>query len=252
MGIFASRGRRASAAGPGARASNFDKGSFSGERMGLPRRLDAVGDALASGSDPVPVCRAVGHDLARDGLSVDEALSALRGTWLDVLGRDPGFEAVSAFMVAWSDTTLGYLHQLSCVDPMTGLASQAHLRSRLTDLYRAHVRPNDTHALVVAELPHDDADPSDEVGDHFTRAMRVTRMGECARTVFVRDETVARLGTMRVCMLVERDDRLGRRVKVLRTLLASIDPQLTSRVWIEGLPGSNDTAAMLLDELARR
>lgn len=251
MGIFASRGRRATAAGPETRTSGVAE-SFADDRPGLPRRLDAVGEALVSGSDPLQVCGVVGRDLARDGLSVEEALAALRSTWREVRGCDPAFDAVAALMVAWSDTTLGYLHALSCVDPMTGLASQAHLRSRLTELYRAHDRPNDTHALVVAELPDDDADPSDEVGDHFTRAMRVTRMGECARTVFVRDETIARLGTVRVGMLVERDERLGRRVKVLRTLLTSIDPQLTSRVWIEGLPGSNDTAAMLLDELARR
>ncbi|QBX56470.1 hypothetical protein EXE58_14010 [Nocardioides seonyuensis] len=251
MGIFASRARRATAACVRARTSIVEE-QVADEQTGLPRRLEVVGEALLAGSDPVLACSVVGRDLARDGLSAEEAIEALRATWWAVRGCDPDFGAVAALMVAWSDTTLGYLHQLSCVDPMTGLASQAHLRSRLTDLYRARVRPNDTHALVVAELPDDDADPSEEVGDHFTRAMRVTRMGECARTVFVRDEMVARLGAVRVGMLVERDERLGRRVKVLRTLLASIDPQVSSRVWIEGLPGSNDTAAVLLDELARR
>ena len=64
----------------------------------------------------------------------------------------------------------------------------------------------------------EDDDPSDEPGDHFTRAMRVARSGELARTAFARDETVARLGMHRVGILTRRDDHLGRRVRVLRTL----------------------------------
>ena len=158
-----------------------------------------------------------------------------------------------AFLLAWSETTLGYLHQLSCEDPLTGLASQAHLRSRLSELYRACPGGaiNDTHALVVCQLP--DGDPSDGMGDHFTRAMRLTRMGENARTVFARGEPVARLGTTRIGVVVERDDRLGRRVRLLRNLLAGVDAdRRTARVWIEGLPAGDDAAAMLLDELARR
>ncbi len=74
------------------------------------------------------------------------------------------------------------------------------------------------HALVVVALPLGD-DPSDEAGDHFTRAMRIARAGELARTVFARDETIARLGRHRVGILCRRDERLGRRVRVLATLL---------------------------------
>jgi hypothetical protein len=38
---------------------------------------------------------------------------------------------------------------------------------------------------------------------------------------------------------------------VLRTLLAGIDLGGPTRVWIEGMPGNDATAALLLDELAR-
>jgi hypothetical protein len=82
--------------------------------------------------------------------------------------------------------------------------------------------------------------------------MRLARAGVSARTVFSRGETIARLGPSRVGVLVERDERLGRRVRLLRTLLAPIDDGPPPRVWIEGLPGTDDTAANLLDELARR
>jgi hypothetical protein len=82
--------------------------------------------------------------------------------------------------------------------------------------------------------------------------MRLARAGELARTVFAREETIARVGMHRVAVLARRDDRLGRRVRVLRTLLDGVQaggPQL--RVWIEGLPTSDRAAGMLLDELAR-
>ena len=177
MGIFAVRGRRSLVAGPEA------SGTLSpGVRLGLPHRFEAVGEALASGSDPLDACAFAGEELARDGASLAESLESLRTTWRVVVDADPGFEVVSAVVNAWSDTTLGYLHQLSCEDPMTGLASQAHLRSRISELYRAHVDgdPNSGHALVVCELPVM-VDPSDEPGGHITPAMRLAPAGGTAR-----------------------------------------------------------------------
>ena len=53
----------------------------------------------------------------------------------------------------------------------------------------------------------------------------------------------------RVVVLAERNDRLGRRTALLRTMLMSADRP--PRVWIEGLPATDDSAAVLLDELAR-
>lgn len=249
MGIFAVRGRRRTVDDPGAsRTLSHD------QRWGLPGRLEAVGEALASGSDSSAACGVAGEDLARDGASLEEALEALRTTWQLVLGTEPSYDAISALLRAWGETTLGYLNQLSCEDPLTGLASQAHLRSRLSGLYRAQARHeglNREHALVVCELPGRQ-DPSDAPGDHFTRAMRLARVGQTARTVFSGDETIARLGTVRVGILVRRDERLGRRVRVLRTLLAAVDAgHRTSPVWIEGLPGTDEVAGMLLDELTR-
>ena len=247
MGIFPVPGRRPMAADPVASSRLLSPG----ERLGLPHRFEAVGEALAAGSDPLGACAVAGEELARDGASLAESLGGLRSTWQGVLGTDPAYDAVSALLTAWSDTTLGYLHRLSCEDPLTGLASQAHLRSRLSELFRASADRdvNAGHALVVCELPGLDA--SDAPGDHFTRAMRLARAGESARTVFPRGETIARLGTSRIAVLVDRDDRLGRRVRVLRTLLASIDRDHPPRAWIEGLPRTDDAAAILLDELAR-
>ncbi|WP_165355229.1 hypothetical protein [Nocardioides oleivorans] len=195
-----------------------------------------------------------GHDLALDGASVQEALDGLRQTWQQAAGTDPSYDVVSALMTAWSEATLGYLNQLSCEDPLTGLSSQAHLRSRLSEVYRL-TGPGGvaSHALVVFALAPGEA--SEDTGDHFTRAMRLARAGELSRTAFARDETVARLGIHRVGILTRRDEHLGRRVQVLRTLLDRLrDPggeESPVRIWIEGLPTTDVGAGMLLDDLAR-
>lgn len=256
MKIFAMRGRRLTVADPGVGAPEP-----SVERSGLPHRFEAVEDALTSGSDVRGACAVAGQELARDGASVEEAMHGLQETWLATVGTDPPFDVLVSMLSAWSDTTLGYLHQLSCEDPLTGLSSQAHLRGRLGELYRlgdlGHASALGgpaggvgSHALVVLAMPSGD-DPSEEPVDHFTRAMRLARVGELARTPFAGDETVARLGMHRIAILTRRDDRLGRRVRLLRTLLDSAEPTGTVRVWIEGLPTTSAGAGMLLDELAR-
>ncbi len=250
MKIFATRGRRLTAAVPGV------SGPEPAVRLGLPHRFEALGEALTAGTYVLGACAVAGEDLARDGASMQETLEGLHDTWRQSAAGDPSYDAVSALVTAWSETTLGYLHQLSCDDPLTGLASQAHLRSRVAELYRlaegADAERNDVggHALVVCALSPGD-DPSDEAGDHFTRAMRVSRAGELARTVFARDETIARLGVHRVGILCRRDDRLGRRVRVLGTLLEGSPEGGPVRLWIEGLPGTDHLAGALLDELAR-
>lgn len=246
MGIFAIRARRVLADDPEAR------GQLPPEvRLGLPPRFEAVAEALASGSDSVPACHVVGRELARDGSSLEEALEGLRATWHAVHGVDPSYDAIAALLVAWSESTLSYLHQISCEDPMTGLGSRAHLRTRLRELYRAQAVGTvpGTHALVVCGLP--DAVPS-AAPDRLTRGLRMARLGEAARTVFPAGEALGSLGGHRVALLTRRDERLGTRVRVLRTLLAGIDLGGPPRVWIEGLPASDASAALLLDELARR
>ena len=154
--------------------------------------------------------------------------------------------------MAWSEATLAYLHRVSCEDPLTGLSSLAHVRSRLSELYRCYDYGDGTvphtHALVVLELPEDR--PGDRVDpDHFSRSLRLARLGETARTVFPGTETIGRLGNHRVLVLAQRDDRLGRRTSLLRTML--LPAPYPTRLWIEGLPATDDSAAVLLDELAR-
>lgn len=219
-------------------------------RARLPHRFEAVAETLVSGADSTAACHVVGRELALDGVPLEETLGRLRATWVAVRGDDPAYDAVTALLVAWSDATLAYLHQISCDDPMTGLASLAHVRSRLSELYRGAQLDGlaSTHALVVCEL----VVPAAATTDSFSRAMHMSRLGEAARTVFAGPETIGRLGSRRVVVVTPRHERLGSRVRLLRTLAHSADlGDHAVRVWIEGLPPTDATAAFLLDELAR-
>ena len=123
----------------------------------LPARFEAVGERLAAGRDASGACAVVGREMARDGADLGEALDGLRTTYARVQGGEPDFRAVRALGVAWSEETLGYLHQLSCEDPLTGLASLAHLRARLSEVYRiaeqGGTSTTTSHALVILDLP---------------------------------------------------------------------------------------------------
>lgn len=216
-------------------------------RAALPPRFEAVGEALASGSGSVPACEVVGGVLARDGLSLAEALDDLATTWRLVRGADPAHAELRALAVAWSDATLGYVHGLSCADPLTGLASLAHLRTCISDVHRAGPAES-THALVivVAETAQD----ADQLGEPLARAMEDAQLGATVRGVFPGRETIGHVAPGRLVVLAERDDRLVRRVDLLLRMLAGRSAP-RPRVWIEGLPDTDAAAASLLDELTR-
>ena len=216
-------------------------------RAALPPRFEAVGEALASGSDSVTAYEVLGAVLARDGVSFAEALDDLASTSRLVRGTEPAYAEIRALAVAWSDATLGYVHGLSCADPLTGLASLAHLRTSISDVHRAGPA-DETHALVVvvAETPRD----ADQLGEPLARAMDDAQLGATIRGVFPGGETIGHVAPGRLVVLAERDDRLVRRVDLLLRMLGGATP-LRPRVWIEGLPASDAAAAALLDELTR-
>jgi len=244
VGWFTTHPRRATAntGDPEAR------GELSSEqRAALPPRFEAVGEALASGSGATSACELVGAALARDGMSLAEALDLLAETTALVCGTEPSFYDARALCVAWSEATLGYLHSLSCDDPLTGLASLAHLRSRVAEVYRGPDPSPADHALVVVVAPPDPVSGYDDV---LSRSMRVAQLGDTARTVFSGTETIGHVAPGRVVVLAGRDDRIGRRVGLLREMLDA-GPETVARVWIEGLPQTDEGAAALLDELTR-
>lgn len=250
MALFTSFGRRRAGSGGDAPEPELSEDV----RHLLPPRFEAVGEALVAAADTRPACAVVGRDVARDGAALGEALDGLRTTFDLVIGVEPDFASVEALTLSWSEATLEFLHELSCEDPLTGLASLAHLRTRLGELYREaeHWRQPVAvrHALVVVELSA--SDPRGGAERQFTRALHLVQIAETIRAVFPGGETVARLSTDRAVVVVRRLPHLGAEVATLRELLGELDLDATEvRVWIEGLPRTPDSASLLLDELSR-
>ena len=250
MALFTSFGRRRSGAG-----GDTPELELSEEvRQSLPARFEAVGEALVAAADTRPACAVVGRDVARDGAALGEALDGLRTTFDAVMGVEPDFASVEALTLAWSEATLEFLHELSCEDPLTGLASLAHLRTRLQELYREAELTGRSlasgHSLVVVELAPTSVQPSAERG--FTRALELVQVAEAVRAIFPGGEPVARVSADRAVVVVRRLPHLGASVASLREVLADVGLGAGEvRVWIEGLPARGDSATRLLDELAR-
>ena len=222
------------------------------QRREVPSGYDAVAEALVAGRTPVAACAVVGRDLACDGASLGEALSGLGATYGVVGAGVPDFAATEALAVAWSEATLDFLHDVTCEDPLTGLASAPHLRTRLAEVYRgaelAGASIRTTHALVVVDVPRRSGGLLEAPA--FGRALGLAAVAEVLRGVFAGDETVARLGSERVAALVDRTDTLGDSVARVRGRLGRLDLPTHALVWIEGLPGQRDLAVRLLAELA--
>lgn len=249
MGIFATRVRSAPPAHPGAGAELTED-----LRAALPPRFEAVGEALAGGMGSVDTCAVVGQVLAQDGVPLEEAIDGLEATSRLVRGTVPDHAETRALAAAWAEATLGYLHRLTCEDPVTGLASLAHLQSRLSELYRGELRgrpPGESHALIVIDLPGTAAGVVGSATDLLAADLRVLRFAEIARTAFAGDETIARVARDRVVVLGHRDAGLGRRVALARRMLGQARRGPHVRVWVEGLSPDAAGAATLLDELAR-
>ncbi|MGH3509126.1 MAG: hypothetical protein ACRDPI_02720 [Nocardioidaceae bacterium] len=249
MAVFASLARRRSSA-------NASQGSTLTEsvRERLPMRFEAVGEGLLGGENVVAACAVVGRDVARDGASLGEALSGLRTTFQVVVGREPDFDATEALSIAWSEATLSYMHDLSCEDPLTGLTSLAHVRTRLSEIYRdaweRSTSVSHRYALVVVEVGY--AVPAGGPEQKFTRTLRLVQVTEAVRAVYSGGETIGRLGQERLVAVVPRTSSLGASVATLRGYLEEADLGAAElRLWIEGLPSSGDSASLLLDELAR-
>jgi hypothetical protein len=248
MGLFATMSRRSTGTTGGKSQEMSER-----LRQKLPARFEAVGEALSAGSEAHAACAVVGRDLARDGVDLSEALHGLRSTYALVVGREPDFESTRALGIAWSDETLGYLHEVSCENPLTGLATLAHIRGRLAEIQRgAESRGRvgePTHALVVVDVP---LLVGGDGGARLGSALVMAEVAAQVRLVFEGEESVGEASPSRLLVIAERTDELGNRVGTLRDYLAEVTPpDSVVRIWIEGLPAGAAATSTLLDELAR-
>lgn len=233
----------------------------------LPRGFEPLADALMHRGDVEACAIEVARDLATDGVPLVQVLDDLETTCQAVGAGAPAYDLVRALSLAWNEVSLQYLHGLSCEDPLTGLASLPHLRSRIDELYRAAERdgdyPSSEYALVIVELGArvpTAARPAvtsaaESVSVRFSTLLAMVEVAEAMRTVFSGGETLARIAGHRVGALVPRDAALGASVEALRQLLVSWAGapvvREAPRVWIESLPPGGELTSALLDEMAR-
>jgi hypothetical protein len=220
----------------------------------VPAGFEPLFDALDDGGSLLGVVEEIGRSAAAEGIALDDVLANIAVTY-QVIGEivdEPPFEVVRAVAGAWADSSLRFLHSVSCEDPQTGHASLAHMRTRMSEVYRDTDRrgivPTSSHALLVVQLHWPDTATTT-----FDRLLRLIDVAEILRSVYAGDEVVGQLTASRAAVLVRRDDTIGQSVSSLLGLLQEWEQRtgVVTRLWIEGLPATQLAGEALLDELAR-
>lgn len=158
--------------------------------------------------------------------------------------------------VAWAEIALGDVGATEVHDSLTGLPTQAYLRTRLSELYREAAREGvcvaEGHVLVVISLGFDDTAV-------YLRPAGMILAADVLRQVFDGGESHVVLGASTVAAVVARSDEVARRAVRLRRELTerfAVDPQLvesgSARVNVMRLPASHDDACQLLESLSTR
>ncbi|UYM06034.1 hypothetical protein [Solicola gregarius] len=219
----------------------------------LPTGFDALVERLVLGGELDGACVRIGESAADAGIPLDEVLDGLERVYRVVRDSEPPFDVTRALTMAWSESSLQYIHAMSCEDPLTGLASLPHVRSGLNEAFRqcerTGVAVTEQWALVVVEVPRD------RMALPAWGGLAMLDVAEALRTAFDDRLTIGRAGTHRVIAITQRDADLPMAVSATQELLATQGagsaPVGSARVWIEGLPSTSSAASLLLDELAR-
>jgi GGDEF domain-containing protein len=229
--------------------------------------VDAV---CASLVDRVDVCEplaSLARARAQSGAGLEETLidlAALHAVVSDpstmdgLVAADPDATPARLLRIAalaWVDESFGELTTARTTHGLTGLATQAYLRVRLSELYRCATRTGipvpQSHVLLVVTL-----DLADVSG--WPRLMAMVLVADVLREVFNGGESSAVLGPSVAVVLAPREPSFGDRTLTagwqindrLRT-----DPDLhTARLpdlRVVGLPDTEDAAHTLICHLGR-
>lgn len=202
--------------------------------------VDAVCEAHTGGRDLSEPCARLGEARARSGVDIGRTLTDL-GAFGSIAGWDQiPLALVRSLAEGW---VKGSLSRDTCQDPLTGLASEAYLRTRVSELYRS---TDDTvpaafgHRLVVVAL--------DPALDPWRRAARLIVLGHELSRFFTRGESVCLAGRGRIAVVTEDGPGLEAELDELRT---GIGWEHGAAVWSVPMPGSHREAAALIDGLGR-
>jgi GGDEF domain-containing protein len=216
--------------------------------------FEGLRQPLSDGSDVVPAVAAAGRRLAERGIPLVDALYALRSAYHKAGGGELPFEAIRVLCQSWTECALTYLQTPSCEDPVTGLATTPHLRSRLNELYRKAELGGwyvaDTHALVIAE-------PIVAVA-RLNEDDQLIHVAESVRTVFKEAEVVARLGLLRVAAVVRLEPQFTEQLGTLRSMISyqgdapdqAIALEPSTKIWSERFPTLSEWSDAFVSDLA--
>lgn len=229
------------------------------------REVDEVCAAVLGAADPSGALYRLGGARAESGAGLSETLldlAALHAVLTAPTGVDgmvsPDVDAVPARMLratalGWGDVVSAQAAECAADNPLTGLATAAYLRTRLREVYAEErtTGRRGQHVLVPAGL-----DLSRVSG--WSRVVAMTLLADALREVFDAGQTVASIGPATACVLLRRDETLGRAVANLRLLTAdrlAVDPHVAPtgpvRIRVEELPGTWEEAVALITRLGR-
>jgi hypothetical protein len=236
--------------------------------------VDAVCEAVVERRELLGVFSQLGRARAEAGVGLGETLDDVAALYAVLAERAVPAAVARVLAEAWVEVGFEPLRTGTCADPLTGLTSAAHLRTRLAEVYREAERGGGsvraTHALVVVPTGLDGAARWDGL-------LRRLALGECLRSVFSGGETLAGLGPSVVVGLVTRTPLLAAMTESLRRRLAEVATGIAvrggtegggawgardavtgvpgdgepPRVWVEGLPEGLSEAYAVLEDLAR-
>lgn len=202
--------------------------------------VDAVCEAHAAGRDLSGACAQLGEARARSGVEIGRALDDL-GSFGRVVGWDQvPLSLVRALAEGWVE---GGRERNTCQDPLTGLSSEAYLRTRISELYRGAdetVPAAFDHHLVVVAL--------DPTLDPWRRAARLIVLGHELSRFFTRGESVCLVSRGRIAVVSQDRPGLEAQIDELR---GGIGWEHGAAVWSLPLPGTHREASALLDGLGR-
>lgn len=225
----------------------------------VPPGFTSLASALLHEDDAAVsvVARELAERYASDGVPLRCLLSDI-----DVLHRilrrgEPSGRLTRHLCEAWATGFESSMGALSCVDPLTGLATISHLRLRLIELYR---QPSDEvptrrersvpvgHVLVVVTLR--ERHLTSEGGSlEVLRSLRLALVGKTLHAVMTGSETVAAIGLHRVVAVLPDDGTANEQVRRMEQhLLQDVGPEGLD-VEVLTLPPDLDEALAVVHSL---
>jgi hypothetical protein len=245
---------------------------LSGCRNRAPAPGEA-GQAVVGEGDLTAACAGLGRARAQAGIGIAEtiddlaALFAVLGHGGETEGKRPGLPGggdrtagekpgvpggdpsagtplrlIRAIAEGWVEESLDQLAQGGCEDPLSGLATVAHLRTRLVYREAEHcgTSPADTHRLLVVRLSRRP--------DPWRRMALAIGVGHDLRAAFPDGETLSMAKPGSAIALVRAHGDLPLRYARLRR---SIHATFGTQIRMIPLPGVLTDALRLVDDLAR-